>query len=71
MVAMLAKPILLGISTAHNSGVDVRGGHVGQADPIGDIHGMGTLVRATLANLLPEADLAGDAHSSCANQQIT
>ena len=67
-VAMLAKPTQSGISTAHNSSEDVHGGHIGQADHIGDIHGTGIYVRAMLANLLPGADPAGDIHSSYVNQ---
>ena len=39
VVAMLAKLNLLGISTAHNPSRDVHGGHTGQVDSIGDIHG--------------------------------
>ena len=38
VVAMLAKLILSGISTAHNPSRDVRGGYIGQADSVGDIH---------------------------------
>ena len=53
-VAMLAKPTQSGISTAHNSSEDVHGGHIGQADHIGDIHGTGIYVRAMLATYYQE-----------------